>query len=159
MTGVRAATHIGICVSDLERSTRFYRDGLGFEVVSSVVVGDEFARLMEIDGEVRLEARVLRRDGLSIELLCFHRPGHRGSPRRRPLNELGFTHLSFRVDDLDAVAGAIRALGGEAHEATRTRGAAVPGDPEGVYLYCTDPDGVRIELVEREGPLDAWDDV
>ena len=38
-------SHLGICVSDLERSLRFYRDGLGFELVASHRVGDEFGAL------------------------------------------------------------------------------------------------------------------
>jgi lactoylglutathione lyase len=150
---VRAATHVGVCVADLDRSTRFY-EGLGFEVIGSLTVDGEFARLMDLEGEVALDVRVLRRDGLTLELLCFREPGHRGTPRRRPMNELGFTHLSLRVEDLDSVASLIEALGGAAHTSTRTRARTPSGSTISEYLYCTDPDGVRIELVCRPGPLD-----
>ena len=36
-------SHLGICVSDLDRSLRFYCEGLGFEQVASHQVGHEFA--------------------------------------------------------------------------------------------------------------------
>ena len=39
-------SHLGICVSDLDRSLRFYCEGLGFELVASHRVGEEFARRM-----------------------------------------------------------------------------------------------------------------
>ena len=37
-------SHFGICVSDLERSLRFYCDALGFEKAESHAIGSEFAR-------------------------------------------------------------------------------------------------------------------
>ena len=87
-------SHLGICVSDLERSVRFYCEGLGFELVQSHTVGPEFGRLMEVD-DVALQSRFVRRDGVSIELLHFDSPGHSGEPARRPMNQLGITHLSL----------------------------------------------------------------
>ena len=50
-----SVSHLGICVSDLDRSLCFYRDGLGFEPVGSHEVGAEFSRLMELESvEVRV---------------------------------------------------------------------------------------------------------
>lgn len=141
-------SHLGICVSDLERSVRFYRDGLGFEEAESHQAGEEFGALMEVE-KVQLQSRMLRRDGVTIELLGFESPGHTGEAIRRPMNQLGLTHLSLRVDDVDEVAGTIEALGGEVVRATRTTfdfpGARLD------FLYCTDPDGVRIELMDLPG--------
>ena len=138
-------SHIGVCVSDVERSRRFYVEALGFEEVGSHRVGPEFGALMEVD-DPDVRSLMLSRDGLTIELLGFDAPGHSGSGRRRPMNELGFTHLSVRVDDVDEVASAIERFGGTVLAATRT-----PVDVGGVhldFLYCTDPDGVRIELMK-----------
>ncbi|HXP32978.1 MAG TPA: VOC family protein [Acidimicrobiales bacterium] len=140
-------SHLGICVRDLERSMRFYCDALGFELVQSHTVGTEFSRLMEVD-DVVLQSRFVRRDGVSIELLHFDSPGHSGEPVRRPMNRLGITHLSLRVDDIDAVAQRIESLGGRALRDTRTTlGASNALD----FVYCTDPDGVRIELMHLPG--------
>jgi len=136
-------SHVGICVSDLERSVRFYCDALGFELVQSHTVGEEFGRLMELD-DVVLQSRFLRRDGVSIELLHFDSPGHTGDGVRRPMNQLGLTHLSLRVRDVDVVATAIESLGGTMMAETRTTfGSSDALD----FVCCTDPDGVRIELM------------
>lgn len=147
MSDVRVS-HIGICVADVERSLRFYCDGLGFEAADAHDVGEEFGRLMELDG-VALRSRFVRRDGLSLELLCFERPGHVGEPERRPMNQLGFTHLSLRVADVDATAAAIEAHGGSVLGATRTTFGSGAGALD--FVYCTDPDGVRIELMRLPG--------
>jgi catechol 2,3-dioxygenase-like lactoylglutathione lyase family enzyme len=140
-------SHVGVCVRDLDRSLRFYCEGLGFELVESNTVGEEFGRLMEID-DVALQSRFIRRDGVSIELLHFDSPGYLGEPVPRPMNQLGLTHLSLRVRDLDAVAGVIEALGGDVRRGTRTTfGSSNALD----FVYCTDPDGVRIELMHIPG--------
>ncbi|HUY65784.1 MAG TPA: VOC family protein [Acidimicrobiales bacterium] len=141
-------SHFGICVSDLERSIRFYRDGLGFELVASHRVGEEFGALMEIDG-VRLESRMLSRDGVTLELLGFGSPGHTGDGQRRPMNQLGLTHLSLLVDDLEAMASTIEDLGGAVVRESRTTFGADGTRLD--FLYCTDPDGVRIELMDLPG--------
>ena len=140
-------SHIGICVSDLERSLRFYCEGLGFEPAESHTVGAEFGRLMEVD-DVALQSRFVRRGGVSIELLHFDSPGHTGEPVRRPMNQLGLTHLSVRVDDVDAVAAVIESLGGTVLPDTRT---TFGSSNELDFVYCTDPDGVRVELMRLPG--------
>jgi catechol 2,3-dioxygenase-like lactoylglutathione lyase family enzyme len=137
-------SHIGICVSDLERSRRFYAEGLGFDEVGSHRVGPEFGALMEIDG-LDVQSLMLSRDGVTIELLAYSGPGHSGTGRRRPMNELGFTHLSLKVDDVDEVAATIEHFGGTVHATTRT--PLDVGSASLDFVYCTDPDGVRIELM------------
>ena len=68
---VQRLSHIGICVSDLERSVRFYRDVLGFEEMSRLQVkGAEAERLLQLAGG-ELQAVYLQRDGTRIELLFY----------------------------------------------------------------------------------------
>jgi glyoxylase I family protein len=147
---IQAFSHVGICVSDLERSLRFYCEGLGFELIESHTVGTEFGKLMEVAGNVVLQSRFVTRDGVRIELLRFDEPGHQGTAARRPMNQLGLTHLSVRVADVDAAAAVIRKLGGSVFDHTRSKFA----NPDGSgmdFVYCTDPDGVRIELMRLPG--------
>ena len=111
-------------------------------------VGDEFASLMEVDG-VRLRSRMIARDGVTVELLAFDSPGTTGDGTRRPMNQLGLTHLSLRVGDVGATAATIEALGGSVVRGTRT---TIPfGESALDFVYCTDPDGVRIELMDLGG--------
>ena len=140
---IRAFSHVGICISDLERSTKFY-EALGFEVVQAVETGAPFHVLSEVP-ELKLRATFLQRDGVTIELLCHELPETIGPAERRPMNQLGLTHLSLIVGDLAAVADRIERHGGQVHAHTKVEG------PAGDMIFCTDPDGVRIELWQREG--------
>ena len=141
-------SHLGICVSDLERSLRFYCEGLGFEQTGSHRVGEEFSVLMELEG-VELESRMISRDGVTIELLGYLVPDALGDGGRRAMNQRGLTHLSLRVDDVDAVASTIAELGGTVVGDTRTTFDLAGHRLD--FLYCTDPDGVRIELMHLPG--------
>ena len=143
-------SHIGVCVSDLERALRFYVDGLGFERLHSMEIGDDFAATLEADdgGPVRLTSQFIARDGLTIELLDWSSPGVVGSPSATR-RHLGMTHLSLNVDDVDEVAARLVECGGTVIESTRTKleigGAALD------FVFIADPDGTRVELMRLGG--------
>jgi glyoxylase I family protein len=133
-------SHLGMCVSDLERSTRFYTQVLGFEELYTAEFTDELVAMMEVDAA--FTARVLKRDDVRIELLHWSDREPSGDGERRPMTARGVTHLAFRVDAVDDLYELAESFGGTAHRATRT---ALSGGVEVVYL--TDPDGVRIECM------------
>ncbi len=143
---IKKLSHHGLCVSDLERAITFYRDGLGFREVSRMTFADaDTQRLLGIAG-AKLEAVYLRRDGTTLELLHFPTPGTHLARAPRPMNQVGLTHLSFLVDDLDAALASLRALGACVLEETRLGlGGAGPR-----AIFVTDSDGTRIELVEGD---------
>ena len=138
-------SHFGICVRDLERSLRFYCDGLGFEKAESHAIGAAFARLMDLD-DVSVTSQFIRRGQTAIELLAFADPAPVGDGARRPVHRLGLTHLSFRVRDLESTLERLVGLGGSVVETSRTT-IDVGGTPL-QFVYCTDPDGVRVELMD-----------
>jgi len=78
-----------------------------------------------------------------IELLYYDRPGSVGPAERRPMNDFGLTHLALRVDNVDAVIERIVEQGGRAYPHTRVE------TPLGILVFCTDPDGTRIELWQK----------
>ncbi len=141
-------SHFGICVSDLERSLRFYCDGLGFEKAESHAIGSEFAALMDFP-DVSVTSQFIRRGQTAIELLAFAQPEPMGSKERRPVNQLGLTHLSFRVRDVEGVVARLVELGGIVVDTSRTE-IDLGGTPLR-FVYCTDPDGVRVELMDLGG--------
>jgi glyoxylase I family protein len=141
-------SHFGICVRDLERSLRFYCEALGFEKAETHDVGPEFAALMDLD-DVAMTSQFIRRDGTAIELLAFTTPEPIGPAERRPVQQLGLTHLSFRVADVDATAARMVALGGTRVDSSRTT-IDFGGTPL-EFVYCTDPDGTRVELMDLGG--------
>ena len=95
-----AISHVGLCVSDLGRSLRFYCEGLGFEPGARFEVGSEFGPTLEVAGDVAVTSQFVARDGCSIELLHYARPEVQGRPAAAR-NQLGFTHLCVRVDDIE----------------------------------------------------------
>ena len=66
--------------------------------------------------------------------------------RPRASNEIGHSHLSFYVDDLDATLADLRAQGVEMVEGSRAElGTGME------VCVIRDPDGFPIELVEAPG--------
>ena len=141
-------SHFGICVSDLDRSLRFYRDALGFEKGESHSIDGAFAPLMDLV-DVAVTSQFLQKGSTTIELLGFDDPAPYGDRERRPLNQLGLTHLSFRVGDLEATAAKVVEFGGTVVDSSRTTIDMGGGSLK--IVYCTDPDGVRIELMDLGG--------
>ena len=130
--------HVGLCVSDLDRSRAFYQQVLGFESVREMAIPDDFTTdLLRVPRPVGLTASYLRRDAFVLELLHFDRPGN-PSARDRPFPEPGLTHLSFTVDDLDATRALVEEHGGEVLVDTEVASLAV---------MVRDPDGQLLELL------------
>ena len=136
-------SHVGLCVRDLDRSLRFFCDGLGFtkaegyELTSDTAPGID--RSLEVAGPVRVVSQFVQNDTMKIELLHFVEPGVGGTPSA-VRNQVGLTHLSFYVDDLDAATQHLVEHGATVIEETR----ASPGID---LLFLADPDGVRVELM------------
>jgi len=149
MASFHAATsHIGLCVRDLERSRRFYVDGLGFTEYARFELDRPIA---EVDAPCSLTSFFVEKDGLRVELLDFRSPPVFGTPSTRR-NQLGLTHLSFVVDDVDAAAAELQSYGGRIVEGTRSG----QDDPASVQIvFLEDPDGTRVELM-RLAEGQAW---
>jgi predicted enzyme related to lactoylglutathione lyase len=135
-------SHVGICTSDLDRSARFYTEALGFALEYYVEVGAPFDSLTELPG-IKSRVGFFVQNGLRIELLGYESPAVVGSLERRPMNQVGITHLSLIVKDIRAVTERIVAFGGRVYPKTEVM------TPKGRLLFCTDPDGVRIELWQK----------
>ncbi len=130
--------HVGQCVTDLERSKRFYVEAFGFTLEREIEPPDEgSAQLMSLTPPVGLTAAYLVRDGLVLELLYYAAAGQTQPFRPRTMNEPGLTHLSLAVDDIAASCARVVELGGEIVESSNI-GAAV---------FVRDPDGQLVELL------------
>ena len=138
-------------MSDLERSRRFYREVLGFRELTWIEIdGGATEQLLDLEN-LQLRARILERDGVRIELLEYPSPGTVQGPVPRPMNQLGLSHFAVRVTDLETTLSAIRAAGYPILESTRISNP----DFQSEVVYVTDPDGLRIELIQMPGDLDA----
>jgi lactoylglutathione lyase len=124
--------HIGIVVSDLERSTDFYR-ALGFEVVKD---------LPSEDGSRTI--RFVRLGAFELELFWYEAPA---APVVPPAGkgQLGFRHLALRTGDINAVLSSLKALGVAPAE------LEVRKMPIGYsIMFLSDPDGLEIEIMQED---------
>ncbi|MGZ4728549.1 MAG: VOC family protein [Acidimicrobiales bacterium] len=143
--GILGVTHIGLCVSDFERSLRFYTEGLGFEVAEGWDIPSALAHLAEVPPPIDVRSQMIVRDGWKLELLGWRTPNAEGLALQTR-GQIGFTHLSIHVSDLLAVEQRLVALGATAIESTRSHIPMPTGSMD--VLFLADPDGIRIELVQ-----------
>ena len=96
--------HIGLTVSDIERSIAFYRDTLGLELVGRRprVTAGYVSQQTGYDGvELNVASfRVHANSRQSIEMVQYM--NHAGEPGDPATNRAGNTHLCLLVDDLRA---------------------------------------------------------
>lgn len=138
-------SHIGICTSDLEQSLRFYTEALGFTLDRSIdEIGAPFDQLTELPG-IPCRVHYVKSGGITIELIGYPNTDVLGSSERRPMNQRGFTHMTLIVDNIDAVVERVLKFGGQVHPQTKIDSQFGP------IIFCTDPDGVRVELFQAAG--------
>jgi catechol 2,3-dioxygenase-like lactoylglutathione lyase family enzyme len=130
--------HLGQCVTDLERSKRFYCELLGFSFDREINPPDELsAKLMGLEPPLAMTASYLVRDGLVLELLHYAAAGQTRPTRARTMNEPGLTHISLSVDDIDGTLARVPDFGGE----------VIADSNIGAGVFVRDPDGQLVELL------------
>jgi lactoylglutathione lyase len=138
--------HVGHCVADVDRSRRFYEEVLGFELWREFDAPDEMtAQLLDLPQPVGLKAVYLRQGEFVLELLGFAGVATVPPPRPRGMNEIGLTHISVSVDDIDATAAKAVEHGGSVLEQTHVGAAVMIRDPDGQLLELL-PMGYRASL-------------
>jgi lactoylglutathione lyase len=132
--------HVGVCVTDLDRSRRFYEAVFGFVHQRDLDVPDgPTSTLLRVAAPCGLRAVYLELDGWILELIRFDREGN--DPQRdRSFTEPGLTHLSFAVASLTDSCALVREHGGQVLEDT---------DVHGLAIMVRDPDGQLLELLPK----------
>ena len=141
-------SHSGVCVSDIERSTAFYRDEFGFTRHHQLHLNGEADSTAVKVKDAELDVVYLERDGTTIELLHFAEPAPTRDAVPREMNRMGLTYISFNVDEIAEVSPDVVAAGGRVMQETQV---GTPNDKSCVFV--TDPDGCLIELVKS--PADS----
>lgn len=140
---IRSFPHFGIHVADIESSKRFYIEGLGFEPQEGGR-SDALGSLLELPRAVVRTQFIRHPDGMRMELWTVEGCAPDTVVDPRPANVRGRPHLCFLVDDLDAVATRIVEYGGQRLNESRLDLGY------GELMFCADPDGTRIELIQMK---------
>lgn len=136
--------HVTVAVRDLDEARRFFAL-LGFEETAATVVsGELMSRYMGIpDWEsdhvtLRLRGAATHQE---VQLLRFHRPVLADESDAGNLARLGFNHVCFAVDDIDATLGTLSAAGIAAR-------SEIMEFHDRKLVFVTGPEGVVIELAQ-----------
>ena len=148
------AHHVGTTVADLDRAIEFYRDVLGFELLSEFTVsGESFAKGVGVPGATgefaHLDAGGVlangenkgssdESDGVRVELVEYDPAGE--ACTAESLNQRGAKHLGFEVDDVEAfyadLPDDVETLSEPQTTSTGTQ-----------ILFIRDPEGNLIEII------------
>lgn len=141
--------HVNVCVSDMERSIRFY-EALGFTKVADLMLGSGEPNIGAALGVPLKKLRgVFMRLGTDpqapvIDLVQFVDPPPQGQPYST-LNNLGICRIAFVVDDIQSAYEKLKTIGVEfvapLHFFDGPRRTRV-----GVLCF-KDPDGTVLELM------------
>ncbi len=142
-----ALHHVGLTVSDLERSLGFYRDLLGLPVRER----DEASggQVESITGVSGTRVRIADLDfgsGRTLELTQYLSPPG-DAVRPRPVDS-GHVHVGIEVDNVDAVYGRLVGAGIVTRSKPTELRDAGPFWTGAKVFHALDPDGVTVELVE-----------
>lgn len=143
---VLATNHTSFTVSNLERTVAFFRDALGFEVTSKAPRDPKaIEHITGVEGS-EITVAYVRGPGHSLELIEYSAPPDRGKVRPRPC-DVGFAHVAYDVDDIDAAIGAAAEHGVAAIAPPMT---VDKGPNAGARVaYLRDPDGITIEFIQK----------
>ncbi len=145
---MRLCCHIGLCVTDLARSKRFYCELLGFSHDRDFHQAAESATsFLRLDPPADLTAVYLTLGEFQLELLHYSSPGTDGA-RARQMNETGLTHISLVVPDIAAIVARVRDYGGEVFSQMGDV-AAILRDPDGQIVELVTPDYWQSVLADR----------
>lgn len=136
--------HITVVVTDVAEAKGFFAQ-LGFlEQQSVVIAGGQFSKYMgipDIEAEHVTLALANATPRVEVQLLRYRHPEPLRDSDISRLNKLGFNHVCFAVEDIEAEVRRLRAAGIE------TRNDIMEfHDRKLVFLYG--PEGITVELAQ-----------
>ena len=139
---IKDVRHIGIAVTDMEKSLKFYRDLLGLKIKSLVDEEGQFLDNMLAHENVKNKvAKLCAKNGNALVELIDSKSY--GNKKDRDFFTIGTSHFAFTVDNLEKTYDYLVKNG--------VKFTAPPQQtPDGFakVTFCEDPDGTLIELVE-----------
>lgn len=142
--------HVGLTVSDLDKSITFYRDILGLEFQGEIMmVGEETDKMFQ---KKNCRARVAYLNGSKnietppVELIQF--VGHEVSDVQSDLFTTSISELCFYTDDIDAVYSKLIEENIECLSEPQYFDFSAHGFGKSKAFYFRDPDGIILEMMQ-----------
>jgi lactoylglutathione lyase len=146
----RTTIDLGTVVGDLDRSVRFYTEGVGFRELQGFEVAADVATAAGLTDSKPLSIRVLALgdgpDATKLKLMQVAGTAPRTGDTEFIHSHTGFRYLTIMVADTDAALARLAKLGVKpiARSPVALPAALAPG----MHLTCVrDPDGNIVELV------------
>jgi lactoylglutathione lyase len=146
MPTIQRPHHTGIQVADLERSVRFYRDTLGFELVFQWNPQAEYIRTITGYPDADIHAAVLRMPGAEVYLEILEYRNVEKAPVDTRTANPGTAHMAFYTDDCDGLYDELKAKGVDSVSPPVT--PSIGPNKGGRAVYMIDPDGIRVEFIQ-----------
>jgi lactoylglutathione lyase len=146
---------LGLVVSDLEKSVKFYTEGLGMKEATPFSVPADWTKDVGLTDGKKLDIRVLvlgnGEKATKLKLMQVEGKAPKKGDKKFLNSELGFRYLTIFVTDIDATTERLKKAGYSS--ASKGGMVALPeGFPKDVYLMMVrDPDGNMVELVGPKG--------
>lgn len=139
--------HVGISVTNIERSVEFYRTHLGMELAVPIFPfgGNEIEEIQELPG-AKGRLGVMRNGDVMLELFEYAAPTPGTKNANHSVGDHGISHFGVEVEDIEATFARMRAAGVRFHSEIKVF-------PSGMKAaYGRDPDGNVFEILEMGPP-------
>ena len=147
MTGftVTGTNHTSFTVSDLDRTVAFFCDALGFALLNKSPRDPAAIRHITGVNGADIVVAYIQGPGHRLELIQYTGPADRQTLRPRPC-DVGFAHVAYDVDDIDAAIAACAPHG--VIPINPPTGIDKGPNAGGRVVYLRDIDGVTIEFIQ-----------
>ena len=144
---IKEPRHIGISVTDIEKSLIFYRDLMGLKIQRIMNENGDFIDKILANSDVNVKTVKLsvNNNTTLIELLEFKKP--KPNVERINIENIGASHVAFTVYDLDKCYKILSNKGIKFKSAPQ-----ISPDGYAKVVFCEDPDGMPVELVQVLNP-------
>ena len=140
---IQSFGHVGLGVSNLEQSLKFYRDVMGMEVLMEMsVTDDRIARVIGIHGARCRIVHLKLGDGI-LELFEYSNPIGINKAKDIRQCDYGLIHIGFEVNEFHKHVEQFKEIG------FQFLGETVEFRPGVWVVYLRGPDGEVIELRQR----------
>ena len=143
-------SHVSICVSDLEKSLAFYRDLLGFRIVGehgadATVPPVSLSCKNKHSGRVRAVEMAYGEGDVRPQIWLEQFLGDPPDGKGIRLDQIGVTHLSFTVPNVEELTKELMSKGVKASSPPEAL-----ADASGHYhtVFLLDPDGIMVQFDE-----------